>query len=344
MRTTPPSQTGAPTPRNRRSVLSLIGGAACVASATAPAVLARPPARDGVPGETIDLWPGTAPGMPDPPPVETVIDRSRDPATPDRAVHGIARPRMTLFRPAHANGAAVLVMPGGGYRHIVIDKEGVALAHWLTARGFAVFLLFYRLPGEGWAAGPDVALADAQRAMRLIRHRARSYAIDPQRVAALGFSAGGHLCADLLTRFATPLYAPVDAADTLSARPDGAAPIYPVVTLTGPFAHAGSRSRLLGDAIDEARAAAHSPDRNVPADAPPVFLLHAEDDPAVPVENSLMLRAALRAKGIAVETHLYARGGHGFGLRGAAGKPVAAWPGLLHAWLNATLGPGPAGR
>jgi len=230
-----------------------------------------------------------------------------------------------------------MITPGGGYRHIVIDKEGYELGRWLSARGFTVFVLFYRLPGEGWAAGPDVALADAQRAMRLIRHRARDYGIDPQRVAAMGFSAGGHLCADLLTRFDARVYDPVDAADRHSARPDAAAPIYPVITMSAPHAHAGSRNLLIGANADAALEAAHSPDRNVPANAPPVFLLHAEDDNVVPVENALLLRAALRAKGIPVETHLFAHGGHGFGLRKTLGKPVAVWPELFLAWAVGLL-------
>jgi acetyl esterase/lipase len=173
--------------------------------------------------------------------------------------------------------------------------------------------------------------------MRLIRHRARDFAIDPERVAAMGFSAGGHVCADLAARFAANVYTPRDAADALSARPHSAAPIYPVVSMDPAIAHAGSRQLLLGPKPTPALEAAHSPDRVVPADAPPHFLCHAEDDDAVPVENTLRLRAALKAKGVPVETHLFANGGHGFGLRRAIGKPVEAWPDLWRAWA-ATVG------
>lgn len=288
------------------------------------------------PSETIDLWPKGAPGMPKVPPVETVQERSTDALVTDRAVAGISAPRMAVFRPDRPNGAAVLITPGGGYRWVVVDKEGYEMGRWLAARGFTAFVLFYRLPGDGWAAGPDVALADAQRAMRLIRHRARDYAIDPERVSAMGFSAGGHVCADLATRFAASVYEGIDAADRLSAKPHSAAPIYPVVSMTAPDAHAGSREMLVGKAAAPALEAAHSPHRNVPADAPPFFLLHAEDDESVPVNNTLLLRAALKEKKVRVETHLFEFGGHGFGLRKAIGKPVEAWPDLWRAWARTT--------
>jgi acetyl esterase/lipase len=288
------------------------------------------------PVETIDLWPKGAPGLPATPLVEVTDERSTDALVADRAVHGISRPRMAVFRPDRPNGAAVLITPGGGYRWVVVDKEGYEMGRWLSARGFTAFVLFYRLPGEGWASGPDTPLADAQRAMRLIRHRAAQFRIDPERVAAMGFSAGGHVCADLAARFAAPVYAPVDAADALSARPLCAAPLYPVISMDAAIAHAGSRRLLLGDNPTPALEAAHSPDRNIPADAPPHFLLHAEDDDAVPVENTLHLRSALKTRGIAVEMHLFANGGHGFGLRKAVGKPVEVWPDLWRAWARTT--------
>ena len=331
---------------NRRSFMaaSLVSGLALGATqgyAQTPPPQADSPRAPGLPqpGETIDLWPAGAPGMPASPPRETVTERSTDELVTDRAVLGITRPRMAVFRPDRPNGATVLLTPGGGYKHVVVDKEGYEMARWLTARGFTAFVLFYRLPGEGWANRSDVALADAQRAMRLVRHRAGDFAIDPERVAAMGFSAGGHVCADLAARFAARVYAPVDAADALSAKPICAAPVYPVVSMDPAIAHAGSRDLLLGPAPTPALEAAHSPDRNVPADAPPHFLLHAEDDDVVPSENTLRLRAALKARGIPVETHLFAQGGHGFGLRKAIGKPVEAWPDLWRAWAR-TVGLG----
>ncbi|MGV2497205.1 alpha/beta hydrolase [Pelagerythrobacter aerophilus] len=298
----------------------------------APATPTSPHLTFPDPTETIDLWPAGAPGAPETLPIETVKERSTDPAFNDRYVFGISRPRLAVFRPENPNGAAVMITPGGGYSWVVVDKEGYEMARWLNGHGITVFVLFYRLPYEGWAAGPDVALSDAQRAMRLIRHRADAYGLDPKRVAAMGFSAGGHLCADLMTRFDASVYDPVDAADRLSARPDAAAPIYPVISMTAPTAHAGSRKNLIGESASPAIERAHTPSFNVPADAPAAFLLHAEDDGSVVVENTLMLRAALHERGIATETHLYADGGHGFGLRLAKGKTVEGWEHLFHRW------------
>lgn len=286
------------------------------------------------PTETLDLWPKAAPGMPEHPPVETVIERSTDPLVSDRAMLGITRPRLVVFRPDRPNGAALLILPGGGYRHVVVDKEGYEMARWLIARGFTAFVLFYRLPGEGWAAGPSVALADAQRAMRLIRQRAAGFAVDPERVAVMGFSAGGHVCASLAARFAAQTYESIDAADALSAKPFCAASIYPVVSMQMGVAHAGSRAQLIGADASAAAEVEQSPDRHIPDDAPPHFLVHAEDDNIVPVENTLILRAALRAKRISTETHLFRNGGHGFGLRKSVGKPVESWPELWRAWAG----------
>jgi acetyl esterase/lipase len=305
------------------------------AQTASPVVIGGMPPALPDPPETIDLWPASQ--MQVTPPAarfETVNERSTDPTYNDRAVFGISVPRMAVFRPITPNGAAVLITPGGGYKWVVIDKEGYEMARLLAAGGFTVFVLFYRLPGEGWASGPDTPLIDAQRAMRLIRHRASEFKIDPERIAAMGFSAGGHVCASLSTRFAAPVYAPVDAADGLSARPHSAAPIYPVVSMAPVIAHAGSRALLLGPNPSAALEAAYSPDRTVPTDAPPHFLLHAEDDAAVPVANTLRLREALLARKIPLEMHLFAQGGHGFGLRLAKGKPVAIWPELWLAWVK----------
>jgi len=312
--------------------LGLVGRAS--AQTRPPATPDSPHIASPEPTETIDLWPKGAPGAPATLPVETVRERSKDPAYNDRYVFGIGRPRMAVFRPARPNGAAVLITPGGGYNWVVIDKEGYEMARLLAARGVTAFVLFYRLPHEGWASGPDTPLADAQRAMRLIRHRAARYGLDSKRICAMGFSAGGHVCADLMTRFGSKVYAPVDDADRHSARPDLAAPIYPVVSMTLPTAHAGSRKNLVGENASPELERAHSPHRNVPANAPPAFLLHAEDDSSVVVENTLLLRSALLARKVPVETHLFADGGHGFGLRLARGKSVEGWQELFFAWAR----------
>ena len=303
-------------------------GVPAVSGPSLPLVLSEP-------SETIDLWPKGAPGMPAQPPVETTVERSKDPTRNDRAVVGVSKPRLAVFRPKKPNGASLVAFPGGGYVRMAIDKEGYEIGRLLAAKGFTVFVLFYRLPGEGWADRANVPLQDAQRAMRLIRANAGKYGLDPTRVAAMGFSAGGHLCADLVARFATKTYEPVDAADQLSARPMIAAPIYPVVSMALSVAHAGSRSVLLGDNPSDEAMREHSPDLNVKPDSPPCFLCAAEDDATVPTANILLLHAALRAAKVPVEMHLFEQGGHGFGLRGMVGKPGAAWPDLFLAWAKA---------
>lgn len=294
-----------------------------------------PPARPFLDtGESIDLWPAGPPGAPAKLPVETIDQRSTVPGLSDRVIYGVSRPRMIAFRPERPNGAAVLVIPGGGYRWMTLDKGGCQVAQWLTERGYTAFVLVYRLPGEGWANRADVPLADAQRAMRLIRRRAPAYGLAPERVAAMGFSAGGHLCADLASRFAASCYEPVDEADRLSAKPWCAAPVYPVVSMDPAIAHAGSRDKLLGPSPTPALEAAHSVDRNVTAASPPHFLVHAEDDPTVPIENTVRLRAALKAAGVRTDMHFFAEGGHGFGIWNIEGRPVSAWPQLWLDWAS----------
>jgi acetyl esterase/lipase len=286
------------------------------------------------PAEEIDLWPGTPPGAPSVLPVEQVIERGNA-ERHGRMVKGIVRPRMKVFRPSKPNGAALLVTPGGGYSVIVIDAEGYQVGPWLSERGWTVFVLYYRLPGEGWANRADVPLADAQRAMRLIRSRATQYGFDPDKVGALGFSAGGHVCGDLATRYNAKVYEPVDAADRLSARPAIAAPIYAVQSMSLPLAHGGSRDMLLGPnpSVDLQRA--HSPARNVTRDTPPVFLAHAEDDTVVSAENTIEMRAALKAAGVKVETHLFTIRGHGLGAPGPAGEPARLWKERFVSWARA---------
>jgi len=323
----------------RTALLTTLGAAVAASSAGAQTALPMAPGNAPLvlsqPDETIDLWPKGAPGMPAKPPVEVTTERSKDTSKlNDRAVAGVSTPRMAVFRPAKPNGASLLVFPGGGYVRMAMDKEGYEIGRLLAARGITVFVLFYRLPGEGWADRADVPLQDAQRAMRLIRARAAKYGLDPERIGTMGFSAGGHLCADLVARFATKTYEPVDAADTLSARPMIAAPIYPVVSMDAAVAHMGSRDALLGPAPSQALITAHSPDRNIKPDSPPCFLCAAEDDPVVPIENTLLLHAALRTAKVPVELHLFEQGNHGFGLRGVVGKPAHVWPDLFLAWAT----------
>jgi acetyl esterase/lipase len=289
---------------------------------------------DADPAEVFDLWPTTPPGGVPPGLAEEVVERPNDRGLRDRIIRHVARPRITVFRSAPPPRGALLLLPGGGYRHVVVDKEGFETARWLAARGLVVFVLFYRLPADGWAGGADAPLEDTQRAMRVIRARAATWGLDPTRLGVVGFSAGGHLAAQLACRHALVTYAEVDLADRGPARPDAAALIYPVIAMDDPAAHAGSREQLLGPAPSVERIRAYSADRMVSPSVPPTFILHAADDAAVPLENSLRMAAALRAAAVPVELHVFATGGHGFGLRHVGDQPVAAWPGLLLRWLE----------
>lgn len=312
----------------RREVLRSATGMLATSALGAGAVGATVPSRSML------LWPSGAPGALGQIPLEQITERSNDPSYHDRALTQIGHPRIDIFPAAHPNGASVLLIPGGGYARVVVDKEGYEMAAWLNACGITAFVLIYRLPAEGWAEPTNVSLADAQRAMRLIRAHADQFNVDPARVSAMGFSAGGHVCARLMTRYDAPLYTAVDAADAESARPTLAAPIYPVISMSLPEAHAGSRLNLLGAAPTDAAENAASPHLHIRKDTPPTFLTHAADDDVVPVANTLMLNEALRAAHIPTEMHIFERGGHGFGLRLARGKPVAIWPELWRNWAR----------
>lgn len=317
---------------DRRDILGL-GLAAGALTITTPLSAARG-ARSPI--QRIGLWPQ---GTPEASPlglVEALTERSSNPAVRDRALTGVTAPWLEHFRPAQPNGAAIITIPGGGYRHMAWDKEALDIAGWFAARGVAGFALAYRLPQEGWQRGLDTPLADAQRAVRLVRSRAREWGIDPTRIAVVGFSAGGHLAANLAAQHDRQVYPVRDAVDGLSAWPDLAAPIYPAVMLEQLSAVLPPGQSLFGKTTSADDLMRHSPHLLARADAPPHFLLHAEDDPLVAPEHSLALRAALKAKGVTVETHLHAKGGHGFGLRHTAGTSLGDWPQRLLAFGRTT--------
>ncbi|MDN4632363.1 alpha/beta hydrolase [Sphingomonas sp. PsM26] len=308
----------------RRTLLA--GGAALYTLAAAP--LAAQSSRD----EIVPLWPKTIPGDRKSAIKPSVEERSKDPRHPDRWLRGIARPALVVKRAAKPNGAAVLVIPGGGYGFLSYDNEGLEQAAWLNARGITAFILQYRLPAEGWGDRALVPLQDAQRAMRTIRADAARFGVDPARIAVLGFSAGGHLAGSLATRHGETAYAPMDAIDGQSARPDYAGLIYPVVSLEAPFTHGGSRDALLGtDAPVPLRHIA-SVETRVTSDTPPIFLAHAADDDLVPVANSIAMFGAMKAAARPAELHVFEAGGHGFGTRLPASKPVSVWPALFTAF------------
>ena len=292
-------------------------------------------ARLWPPAEVIPLWPESPPGRIDGFEVPAVPEGWPGGAWPASFLRRTAMPTLNVFRPAKPNGEALLICPGGAYVFVSAAKEGVDVARLFTALGVTVFVLSYRLPGEGWHNRADVPLQDAQRAMRLIRSRAAAFAIRPDRVGVLGFSAGGHLAATLAVDHAETVYSPVDRADRESARPAYAGLIYPVILTTGPHVHARFRSELFGPSPSQALVARRSADRRVTSATPPCFIAHAADDTTVPVEHSLAMQAALRTAKIACEAHFFTEGQHGFGI-GRAGQPNALWPQLFDAWARRT--------
>jgi acetyl esterase/lipase len=243
-------------------------------------------------------------------------------------------PTLTQFLPGAgdppANGAAVVICPGGGYGALA-DHEAGPVAKWLNSLGVTAFVLRYRLAPR---YRHPVMLGDAQRALRTVRARATDFGIDPTRIGILGFSAGGHLAASAATHFDAgdpSAAAPIDRA---SSRPDLAILIYGVLTLRDPHTHAGTRTNLLGPDPDIALVSHLSTEEQVTPDTPPMFLVHSIDDVGVPVENSLHLALALSAARVPFAVQIYDRGGHGYGL--ATDDPVlSAWPRECAAWMRA---------
>jgi acetyl esterase/lipase len=290
---------------------------------------AQKPVWQPSPGHTqVPIWPGR---VPDPQPVAgpeddaTMATESLVAGRPWVYLGHVSRPTMTVYAPEEKNtGAAVVVFPGGGYQILAIDLEGTEVCDWLTSKGITCVLLKYRVPGEGLypKSGPypdsPMALEDAQRTVGLVRFHAAEWHIDPHKIGVLGFSAGGHMVAAMSTHFGHRLYPAVDTPDKESCRPDFVVALYP-----------GHLS--LDPKIFEL-----NPDIHVTSQTPPTFLLQAEDDPVDRVENSLVYYAALRKAKVPVEMHLYAHGGHAFGLRRTE-LPITGWPQLVETWLG-TIG------
>ncbi|NYT40757.1 alpha/beta hydrolase [Sphingomonas sp. R-74633] len=291
------------------------------------AVAAAPHAASAAPIERFPIWPGSPPGGEGLSVRDTTVRRSANGPADDIAWTHVATPMLNVVPAAQPNGGAILYVPGGGYVRVAVGREGSGISRAFAARGYTVFELLYRLPHDRWAAGPDVSLQDAQRAMRLIRSGAEKWRIDPARVAAMGFSAGGHLTARLASRSALKTYEPVDDADAHSARPTVAGLFFPVITLTEPAAHGDSKRELLGGDVTPERIARFSAENRLMSDMPPTFVACAADDPVVSPANSLAMFAALQAAKIPSELHIFEKGGHGLPLR-EAGRDHP-WPGLF---------------
>ncbi len=284
--------------------------------------------RPGPEGNQVPLWPeGLALRRPESDSAEHVGNGSRLVAgRPWHWASHVSRPTMTLYKPQGRNTrAAMLVLPGGGYQAVAMDLEGTEICDWVTKRGVTCVVLKYRVP-QSWrhdrverAPTVQLPLQDAQRAIGLLRHRAAWYDIDPHRIGVIGFSAGGHLAA-AVSNAAKRSYEAVDAADRQSARPAFAILLYPGHLWNETSARTDLRL---------------SPWVEIRADAPPTLLIHSMNDPTDDVRHSMAYGLALNDAGVAVEMHLYARGGHAFGMRPTPDPITTEWPALVERWLRA---------
>lgn len=271
--------------------------------------------------ERMALWPEGVPGL--------KPDAAPDTESPDY-VSAVHHPSLAPFpAPGGGAGTAVIVCPGGGYVRLAWAKEGTEVARWLNSIGVSAYVLRYRA-GE---YGHPAPVRDVTRAVRLLRSRAAELGLRPDRIGVLGFSAGGHLASTAATLYDDPVTRTGAALDQVSARPDFALLIYPVITMKEPFAHKGSRERLLGPDPSADLVRALSTETRVTPNTPPVFLMHTMEDKAVPVENSLMFYQALRAAEVPAEMHLYQAGPHGVGMR-PPHVAATAWPQAAEGWMR----------
>jgi acetyl esterase/lipase len=279
---------------------------------------AAPIGRAADQSRVLDVWPGKAPGETGAPGHERFLEQKPGEKQVQRLTD-VSRPTITVHRPSpdKDTGAAVLICPGGGYNILAWDLEGEEVASWLNTLGVTGIVLKYRVPrrpGQPADRPPPGPLQDAQRALRLVRARAADWGIDPHRLGILGFSAGGHLAAAAATNDDRQTYPPIDDIDRLDGRPDFAVLVYP------------------GYLTDKAKQHL-APDIGVTARTPPMFLVHASDD-RVPAENNVLLYLALKQAGRPAELHVYAAGGHGFGLR-PSDQPCSTWPERCGEWMRA---------
>jgi acetyl esterase/lipase len=275
--------------------------------------------------EQIALWSKNT--MPD-----QLGTREEEIITGKGSVTNVSNPRLIVHRPKNPNGTAILVISGGGYAHIELGKESTPTANWLQSEGVTAFEIIYRLPQENRKT-TNVPFEDAQRAMRLIRNSAKNYAIDPHKIGILGFSAGGHLAGMIATQPNKKFYEPIDAIDSISARPDFIGLIYPVISMLPPNNKTHAFKSILGANPSTSEEVAFSVERQVNAHTSPTFLAQAVDDPISPVENSILMNSALKKANVSVEMHLFQTGGHGWGL-GRKGSEEVAWPGLFKEWVE----------
>jgi acetyl esterase/lipase len=305
--------------RSRRAGAALIFGllssltASCAAAAGAPGSATPTDTTSGVRElAMVPLWPGGAPGARG----ETAEDQ----------------PSITPFLPppGRGTGAAAVIFPGGGYQHLAFDKEGVQVARWLASLGVAGFVVRYRL---GPRYQHPAMLQDGQRAVRLVRARAAEWGVAPERIGVVGSSAGGHMASTVGTHFDAGTTQSADAVERVSARPDFMVLLYPVITMTEPFAHRGSRANLLGAQPRSELVSLFSNETQVTRATPPTFIVTSTDDRTVAVENSLRFYEALKADSVPVELHAFETGRHGFGLA-RTDPALSIWSRLCETWMR----------
>ncbi|MBB6060469.1 acetyl esterase/lipase [Hymenobacter luteus] len=275
----------------------------------------------------IPLYAGAVPNSKPSPTAEAVTRR------PDGSprVSQVVQPTLTVYKAAKANGTAVIICPGGGYGMLAMDHEGHDVARRFNDMGITAFVLKYRLPLDASQTDKSITpLLDAQQALRLVRQRAAEFGVHLGRVGLMGFSAGGHLAATTGTHFTTPVG---DTKDKTTVRPDFLMLIYPVISLSDSLMHAGSRTNLLGDKPAGEQIKRYSNELQVTAQTPPTFLVHAQDDQVVKVQNSLAFYEACLHHKVPVEMHLYPLGGHGFGMHNKTTQDN--WTDRLQNWLAA---------
>ncbi|SHN36362.1 alpha/beta hydrolase [Chitinophaga sp. CF418] len=260
----------------------------------------------------IPLYTGNIPGS-KPAPTDYVEQSDR------QAAKMVTKPTLTpFFAPKEkATGVAVIVIPGGGYSNVVVGREGYRIAEKFNEAGITAFVLKYRLPDDrimkDKSTGP---LQDAQRAMQIVREHAAEWGLQADKIGIIGFSAGGHLASTAGTHFEQAV---IDNPKHINLRPDFMMLLYPVISF-GEYAHAGSRQRLLGENADSAHIQLYSNEMQVTANTPVTFIVHAQDDRTVPVQNSLLFYEALVKAGVKAEMHIYQNGGHGFDLHNQSTK------------------------
>ena len=241
------------------------------------------------------------------------------------------KPTLTHYEPKRAkNRTAVVVCPGGGYRNLAMDHEGVQVATWLNSLGITAFVLKYRL---GPKYHHPAEMLDVQRALRIVRSRAAEYGVAPDKIGVWGFSAGGHLASTAATHFVEAQPESADPVERVGSAPDFAVLTYPVISFTTEYVHKGSRLNLLGEKPSEEEMRLLSNELQVTKRTPPTFLVHSNEDSGVPPENSVLFYLALRKAGVPAEMHIYEKGPHGFGL-GSLDAALSSWPARLADWFR----------